>query len=69
MIKKKPTQKKSVKKKIKKTKVKTKSNVPKDLQAAFDRFPAILKAKEKASKERKRIMKNFMAAKDDLFRK
>jgi hypothetical protein len=40
----------------------------KELQAAFDRFPAILKAKEKAAKERKRIMKNFMSVKDKVYK-
>jgi hypothetical protein len=34
-----------------KSKKKTNPLVPKDLQAAFDRFPAILKAKEKSAKE------------------
>ncbi len=44
------------------------SEVPKDLQAAFDRFPAILKAKEKAAKERKRIMKNFLSVKHLVYK-
>ena len=55
-------------KSAKKSKKIKKYAVPKELQAAFDRFPAILKAKEKAAKERKRIMKNFMSVKDKVYK-
>jgi hypothetical protein len=51
--------------------VKTKTKkilVDKKLQKAFDSFPKVLKAKEKAAKEKKRIMKNFMSVKNQVYK-
>jgi hypothetical protein len=53
-----------------------KKNVPKhinsvpskELQAAFDLFPKVIKLKEKAAREKKRIMKNFMSVRDKIFK-
>jgi hypothetical protein len=48
---------------------KHKNSVPsKELQAAFDLFPKIIKQKEKAAREKKRIMKNFMSVRDKIFK-
>ena len=50
-------------------KIKTKKIlVDKKLQKAFDSFPKVLKAKEKAAKEKKRIMKNFMSVKNQVYK-
>lgn len=38
-----------------------------ELQKAIDAFPATVKLKEKAAKEKKRIMKNFMSVKNKIF--
>jgi len=51
--------------------VKTKTKkilVDKKLQKALDSFPKVLKAKEKAAKEKKRIMKNFMSVKNQVYK-
>ena len=42
--------------------------IDKKLQKAFDSFPKVLKAKEKAAKEKKRIMKNFMSVKNQVYK-
>ena len=42
--------------------------VDKKLQKALDSFPKVLKAKEKAAKEKKRIMKNFMSVKNQVYK-
>lgn len=39
-----------------------------ELQRAIDAFPKAVKLKEKAARERKRIMKNFMSVKDKIYK-
>ena len=46
-----------------------KPKADKKLQAAFDKFPKVVKAKEKAAKERLRIMKLFKSAEKNLFKR
>ena len=54
---------------MKKPASKPKRPVPsKELQAAFDLFPKVIKLKEKAAREKKRIMKNFMSVRDKIFK-
>lgn len=38
-----------------------------ELQKAFDAFPKTVKLKEKAAREKKRIMKNFMSVKSSVY--
>lgn len=54
-----------MKKRQKKTLSKLKADP--ELQRALDAFPAAVKLKEKAAKERKRIMKNFLSVKNKIF--
>lgn len=42
--------------------------VDKKLQKALDSFPKVVKAKEKAAKEKKRIMKNFASVKSSVYK-
>jgi hypothetical protein len=54
---------------MKKPASKQKKSVPsKELQTAFDLFPKVIKQKEKAAREKKRIMKNFMSVRDKIFK-
>jgi hypothetical protein len=48
---------------------KQKIKISKALQKAIDDFPKTVKAKEKAAKERKRIMKNFASVADNVYKK
>lgn len=51
-----------------------KSSTPKppkpspELQRAFDRFPQIIKLKEKAAREKKKVIKNFLSVKKEVYK-
>lgn len=47
---------------------KQKIKIDKKLQKALDEFPKVVKAKEKAAQEKKRIMKNFASVKKSVYR-
>lgn len=54
------------------TKQKTKKTLPKvkvskELQAAIDLFPKIVKRNIKAAREKQRIIKNFLSVKDEIY--
>jgi len=49
---------------VKKQKIKNETKP----QKALDEFPKVVKAKEKAAQEKKRIMKNFASVKKSVYR-
>lgn len=53
------------KKKLTSTRVKIGPSA--ELQKAMDAFPKEVKLKEKAAREEKRIMKNFMSVRDKVY--
>ncbi len=42
--------------------------IDKKLQKALDSFPKVVKAKEKAAKEKQRIMKKFASVKNSVYK-
>ncbi len=54
-------------KKKKSSVVKSSSGPSAELQKAIDAFPPQVKLKEKAAREKKRIMKNFLSVRDKVY--
>ncbi len=53
-------------KKLPKKNIKTLKADP-ELQKALDAFPRFVKLKERAAKEKKRVMKNFLSVKSKIY--
>lgn len=53
---------------MKSKKAKHEIKMDKDLKRAIDNFPKVVKAQEKAAKEKQRIIKNFLSVKAKVYR-